>query len=85
MHKYLLFDINPDLEEFCLQHYALSLTPATFVHRLNEDMVYDKLVAKLTEYAKKEKQTLGSCPEFKSQSMLISNHPLTSIFLALID
>ena len=27
LHKYLLFDGNPDLEEFCLSHYMESLTP----------------------------------------------------------
>jgi len=88
MHQYLLFDSNPDLEEFCLQQYASSLTPATFVNRLNEDMDYDKLVAKLSEYAKNEKQALRSCSEFKTEAKrkLIngSNIPLIDIILDMI-
>mmetsp|Transcript_19855 Transcript_19855/g.22519 ORF Transcript_19855/g.22519 Transcript_19855/m.22519 type:complete len:365 (+) Transcript_19855:154-1248(+) len=88
MHQYLLFDSNPDLEEFCLQQYASSLTPATFVNRLNEDMDYDKLVAKLSEYAKNEKQALRSCSEFKTEAkrtlMNGSNIPLIDIFLEIL-
>mmetsp|Transcript_13714 Transcript_13714/g.15942 ORF Transcript_13714/g.15942 Transcript_13714/m.15942 type:complete len:365 (-) Transcript_13714:238-1332(-) len=88
MHQYLLFDSNPDLEEFCLQQYASSLTPATFVNRLNEDMDYNKLVAKLSEYAKNEKQALRSCSEFKTEAkrtlMNGSNIPLIDIFLEIL-
>ena len=81
MHQYLLFDDNPDLEDFCLQQYASTLSPATFVYRLNEDVVYDKLKDKLTEYFKTERETLGNCSAFKFHVQQISNHPITSLLL----
>ena len=86
MHQYLLFGDNPELEKFCLSHYMESLTPETFVDRLHEDKIYDKLIAKLTEYAKNEKKALGSCSAFRNQATKISNTgPLIDIFLAMLE